>query len=94
MQNAHIHLDINKALSPAILFGGIARRWVSASAPKSANYQQGSPPPPHFTNHKYYTSQGSSDDSFCRSVSVMPARRLSTASPAFFIIASGSTDVS
>ena len=77
MQSAHIHLDIHKAISPAILLDEAARRWVSASAPKPANYHARITPPSHFTNHKYYTSSGSSDDSSCRSVFVMPVHALS-----------------
>ena len=48
MQDAHSHLDIGKAISPAILFGVAARRFA-ASALTPANYYTPCNPP--FTLH-------------------------------------------
>ena len=45
MQNVHNHSDINKVLNRALPFGEVARRSVSASAPKPANYQVRIPSP-------------------------------------------------
>ena len=52
MQDAYTHLDIDKAISPAILFDVAARRFT-ASALTPANYYTPCNLPIYFTHNKY-----------------------------------------
>ena len=51
MQNTRIHLDIDKAISPAIRFGVAGRRFAaSAPTPDLNYYTPFTPPPPLYTS--------------------------------------------
>ena len=90
MQNAHIHLDIHKALSPARRFSEVARRWVSASVLKPANYHARITPPPTLqTISVIFHKAVLTIVSVGLPLLCLLARCLSVASWAFFVVVSG-----
>ncbi len=56
MQDAYTPLEIDKAISPAILFGVAARRFAASALTPANYYTPYTLPPDYFTHHKYYIS--------------------------------------